>query len=645
MTITAPYGSWVSPISAELAANSAISFTGLALDGRDTYWLEGRPDQRGRCTIMRQSEDGAIVELTPPQFSVRTTVHEYGGGAFAVDRAIIYFTNFADQRLYQHETGKEPSALTPAGDFRYADMIIDRARQRLICVREDHTAAGEPVNSIVAINIPGGGTGVTLASGNDFYSNPRLSPDGQHMAYLTWNHPNMPWDGCELRVAAVHPDGSLGHAQLVAGGTTDSVFQPEWSPAGVLHFVAENTGWWNLYRIVEGQVQALCPMQAELGRAMWVFGCTSYGFASATRILCCITEKSIDRLAWLDTHAGSLTALPSPYTKVDFLHCGKGLAAFVGGSPTRPMTVAQISFDTDQLQPIRQAFEVSIEEQCISAAQPIEFPTSRDRTAHALYYPPSSRSYAAPARELPPLIAMSHSGPTSSADSTLRYAIQYWTSRGFAVADVNYGGSTGYGREYRQRLDGEWGIVDVDDCCNAGLFLAEEGLADRKRLVIKGGSAGGYTTLACLAFRNDVFAAGSCRYGLADLESLTRQRHKFESHYHETLVGAYPERRSVYVARSPIYHIANLRCALILFQGEEDTIVPPAQSQMMFDAVRQRGLPTAYLLFRGEGHGFRQAASLRRAHEAELFFFSRVFGLGLPEPVEPLAVENLPETN
>ena len=642
MPTIAPYGSWKSPITADLTAGGAISFSGLVVDGRDMFWLESRPNEGGRHTIMRRASDGVVSERTPPGFYVRSTVHEYGGGAFAVSRGSIYFVNFKDQRLYSQPLGGPPEALTPAGGHRYADIILDHQRKQLVCVREDHTGEGEPVNTIVTVSLRGGDSGTVLASGNDFYSNPRLSPDGSQLAYLTWNHPNMPWDGCELRLAPVRPDGILGESCLVAGSHTESIFQPGWSPDGVLHFVAEHTGWWNLYRWKGGAAESLCPMQAEFGRPMWLFGFSTYGFASANKILCCYTQQGVDRLAWLDTSSRELSPIASTYTEVDFLSCGDGMAAFIGGSPVLPSTVVHMDFDGDRIRTIQQAFAVTVDNGYISAGEEIDFPTASHRRAHAVYYAPRNRDFTAPAAERPPLILMSHGGPTSAATTALRYVVQYWTSRGFAVADVNYGGSTGYGREYRLRLNGEWGVVDVEDCCNAALFLVEKGLADRDRLAIKGGSAGGYTTFACLAFRNDVFRAGAAHFGVADLEIFAKDTHKFESHYLNTLVGPYPERRDLYLARSPINFTDELRCALILFQGDEDKIVPPSQSQMMFDAVRQKGLPTAYLLFRGEQHGFRKAESLKRAHEAELYFFSKIFGFEPGEPIEPIAIENLP---
>jgi dipeptidyl aminopeptidase/acylaminoacyl peptidase len=375
---------------------------------------------------------------------------------------------------------------------------------------------------------------------------------------------------------------------------------------------------------------------------MWLFGYSTYGFISANEILCCYTEQGIDHLARLDARRQVLTPISAPYTEVDFLRLGNGIAAFVGGSPVHPGTVVLLDLASHELLPVQSAFRMTMDHAHISRPEAISFPSTGGEQAHALYYPPKNKDFTGSPAEHPPLIVLSHGGPTSAAITTLRFTIQFWTNRGFAVADVNYGGSVGYGRDYRRRLNGNWGVVDVDDCCSAALFLAEKGLADRSRLAIKGGSAGGYTTFSCLTFRNDVFSAGSGHFGIADLETFTRDTHKFESHYLNTLVGPYPERKDLYVERSPINFTGQLRCALILFQGDEDKVVPPEQSQMMFDAVRRMGLPTAYLLFHGEQHGFRKAESLKRSYEAELYFYSKIFKFELDEDLPPVKIENLP---
>ncbi len=641
MPIEAPYGGWKSPITADLITGKTISLLELAIDGEDIYWIEGRPKEGGRYTIMRRSSDGKIIECTPPDFYTRSTVHEYGGGAFTVADGSIYFANYRDQHLYAQRAGEQPRLLTPTSGYRYADLTVDRARNRLLCVREDHTAATEAINTIVAVSLDGNDDGHILAAGNDFYSAPRLSPDGSRLAYLTWNHPNMPWDGCELWVADVTAAGMLANAQQVAGRSTESVFQPEWSPDGVLHFVAEPSGWWNLYRWDGTTVKALCPMEAEFGEPYWVFGESTYGFASPTRILCSYSRAGTWRLAWLDTTAGRLETIDPDYTQISDLNVAGGIAAFIAGSPTQSSAVVRMDVKTGKMDRIREAFEVTVDAGYFSGPQSITFPTDHDQEAHGIYYPPTNKDYTAPKGELPPLLVISHGGPTGASGTVLRYSTQFWTSRGFAVLDVNYGGSTGYGRTYRQRLNGNWGIVDVADCCNGALYLAGKGLVDRNRLAIRGGSAGGYTTLACLTFRPGVFKAGASHYGLSELEIFAKDTHKFESRYLTSLLGPYPGRRDLYLERSPINFINNMSAPLILFQGNEDRIVPPSQSQMIFDALKKKGLPVAYLLFEGEQHGFRRAENIKRSLEAELYFYSKVFDFTPAEPIEPVNIENL----
>ena len=636
----APYGSWKSPITADLITAKTIGFMQQCIDGEDIYWSELRPLEDGRYVIMRRTPNGNITECTPPDFYVRTRVHEYGGGAFTVVDGIIYFCNFKDQHLYRQPIGAAPELLTPQEGYRYADLVVDQKRNRIICSREDHTKEAEAVNTIVSIDLNGNDSGKILVEGKDFYSSARLNPDGNRLAWLTWNHPNMPWDGCELWVAEVTEDGTLQNAELVAGSATESIFQPEWSPDGILHFVAESTGWWNLYRWKEGRAEALFPMEAEFGLPQWVFGMSTYVFLSARQIICAYSQNGTWHLASLDTAEKKPSPIETPFTDILYLHSGKEFVTFFGGSPSQPRSIVRLDAHTGETEIIKQVFEVTIDLEYFSVPRPISFPTRGGKNAHAFYYAPHNKDHEAPQEERPPLLVISHGGPTAPAFTVLDFDIQYWTSRGFAVVDVNYGGSTGYGREYRQRLNGNWGIVDVDDCCNAALYLVGQGLADPKRLAIRGGSAGGYTTLACLAFR-DVFKAGASHFGISDLEAFARDTHKFESRYLESLIGEDPERKDLYYERSPINFIHNFNCPIILFQGDEDQIVPPDQSRLMFEAVCAKKIPAAYLLFEGEQHGFRKAESIKRALEGELYFYSRIFKFDLAEEIEPVQIENL----
>ena len=648
MPDTAPYGSWKSPITSESIVAEAVGFGGIALDGGDIYWLESRPSEGGRRVIVRRGPDGETTDVTPRPYNVRTRVHEYGEGDFTVAGGVVYFTNFEDQRLYRQELGGEPEPLTPEADpvggLRYADFVVDTDRNRLISVLEDHTGGGqEPVNTLAAVLLESGAP-LVLASGSDFYAAPRLSPDGRRLAWLSWNHPKMPWDGVELWVAPVAADGALGAAELVAGGPAESICQPMWSPDGRLYFVSDRTNWWNLYRRGDGgEVEPVTgPLELEFGKPHWVFGAATYGFASAGRVICAANDRGTWGLYSLDTASGRLESLGLPYTEMARadLKVDASQVVFSAGSPTRPLSVLRLDLADNSVEGLRRASATSVDQGYMSEPQAIEFPTENGLTAHAFYYPPGNVDYAAPAGEKPPLLVKSHGGPTAAASQALSLSIQYWTSRGIAVLDVNYGGSTGFGREYRDRLKGRWGIVDVDDCVNGARYLVERGEVDGDRLAIDGGSAGGYTTLAALAFR-DVFRAGASLYGVSDLAALALDTHKFESRYLDSLVGPYPERQDLYLERSPIHHTEGLSCPLILFQGLEDRIVPPSQAELMFEAVRAKGLPCAYIPFDGEQHGFRRAENIRRALDGELYFYSRVFGFDLAEEVEPVEIENL----
>lgn len=640
----AAYGTWKSPITSDLIVTGTIGLSQAALDGEDIYWLELRPTEAGRTVLVRRTPDGQTFDVTPAPFNVRTRVHEYGGGAYVVHQGTIYFSHFADQRLYRQTLGAEPQPISPEGDWRYADGVVDESRQRLICVREDHTVGKhEPLNAIASLSLHGDHEPQILVAGNDFYSSPRLSPDGSRLAWLTWNHPNMPWDGTELWVAAFNADGSLGQPEKVAGGIDESIFQPEWSPSGVLHFISDRTGWWNLYRWQQGQIEALCDRAAEFGEPQWVFGQSTYGFDTnrgSEQILCTYTEQGKTHLARLDPATQQLEAITLPYTVVRGLRVAAGQAVFLAGSPTQSLVMARLDLATGETSVLQRSSHLAIESGYLSEPQVIEFPTENNLTAYGFFYPPKNQDYSAPEGEKPPLLVKSHGGPTASTSTLLSLSIQYWTSRGIAVLDVDYGGSTGYGRAYRERLKGQWGIVDVDDCVNGARYLVEQGLVDGDRLVIDGGSAGGYTTLCALVFR-DVFKAGASYYGVSDLEALARDTHKFESRYLDGLIGPYPERQDLYQARSPVHFCDRLSCPVIFFQGLEDKIVPPNQAEAMVEVLQAKGLPVAYVAFEGEQHGFRKAENIKRSLDGELYFYSRVFGFELADAVEPVPISNL----
>ena len=626
MPETLPYGAWRSPITSDLIVGETIGLGDILVDGGDIYLIEGRPREGGRNVVVRRVPGGGAADVTPAPFSARTRVHEYGGGAATVAGGVVFFTNFSDQRLYRQAGGLAPQPLTPeGGGWRYADGAFDAARQRWIGVREAHGADGRVDNTLVAVALEAAGPGRVLAEGDDFYASPELSPDGSRLAFLSWDHPNMPWVGTRLWLAEIGADGALATPRLIAGGDAESIFQPQWSPDGVLHFVSDRTGWWNLHRCDPGAgVRPLCPRAAEFGQAQWVFGQSTYAFLSAEQLVCAYHEAGRSHLARLDIATGKLLPLDLPYSEFGAIRVGGGRIVCRAGSPADPPAIVAIDPANGAVEVLRQSAPGVGEEalrRYFSVPQHLAYPTENGLTAYANYYPPANPDYAPPAAEKPPLVVKCHGGPTSSASSVLSLGIQYWTSRGIAVLDVDYGGSTGYGRAYRERLKGAWGVVDVDDCVNAARHVIAEGLADGERCVITGGSAGGYTVLAALACR-DVFKGGASYYGVSDVAALARDTHKFESRYLDWLIGPYPERADLYRERSPLTHADRLSRPVIFFQGADDRVVPPNQTEMMVDALRRQGIPVGYLLFAGESHGFRRAENIKRALDAELYFYA-----------------------
>ena len=650
-----PYGTWLSPISAEAVATQGVRLGSVTVDGDDVYWLERRPHEGGRSVLVRRGADGRHQELTSPGFNVRTRVHEYGGGAYVVAGGAFYFSNFQDQRIYGGSTKQDPPhavtkqdppyAVTPAHNCFYADFAYDSKRNRLIAVREDHSQSGEPQTTIVGIPLGGGeNAGEVIASGYDFYSTPRISPDGRRLAWLSWRHPQMPWDGTELWVADIDASGALSGATRVAGGPSESIYQPGWSPDGTLYFVSDRDGWWKLYRwdgSVSHTVMTNAAPDAEFGRPQWIFETATWAFAGGSRIVVSYTSRGRWHLGVVDVASGVMTSLAPGLEPREWLTATETHAIVVAGSARTSDAVMQIDLDTGEAEPLKTASPVDIDPVYISEPEAIEFPTASGLTAHAFIYPPRHPDYTGTPDDRPPLIVISHGGPTTATTARFDVAIQYWTTRGFAVADVNYGGSSGYGRPYRERLNGQWGIVDVEDAVNAARHLVAQGKADPERLIIRGGSAGGYTALAALVFHPGVFKAAASYYGISDVEVLAHDTHKFESRYLDTLIGPYPEAGELYRARSPIHFVDRLSCALILLQGLEDKVVSPNQSEMMADAVRRKGLPVAYLSFEGEQHGFRKATTIVRSLEAELYFYGAVFGFTPADTIEPLPIDNL----
>jgi dipeptidyl aminopeptidase/acylaminoacyl peptidase len=646
MPNAAPYGNWSSPITAAAIAAGGVSLAQPDIVGDDVYWLEGKPLEAGRVVVVKLGAEKPRQELTPKPYYVRTRVHEYGGGAYAIHNSSVFFSNFADQRVYRQDGDQAPRAITPepaiVAGVRYADACVSRDGRWLICVRERHSSDGPDAdNELVVLPTDGSGEARVIASGHDFYSTPRISPDGNQLAWLSWDHPRMPWDGTELWVADLGDDGSLSGERRVVGGEDESLFQPEWSPSGELHFVSDRTGWWNLYRVRGESIEALAPIEAEFASPQWVFGMTTYAFLGDGRIAAIMTRDGIDQLVFVGPD-GAFEKADLPFTAYGKrIRSSGNTLVFIAASPTQAASVIRLDVSTGIPRVLGRSLEEPPDAGYISRPRSIAFPSEGGKaTAYAIYYPPANADFTGPAGELPPLIVESHGGPTAMTQAQLNLDILYWTSRGFAVVDVNYGGSSGYGRPYRERLKGQWGIVDTEDCISAARYLASIGDVDGRRLAIRGGSAGGYTTLCALVFHDD-FAAGASYYGVADCEALATDTHKFESHYLDGLIGPYPEARDVYYARSPIHFADRLSCPVILFQGLEDRVVPPSQAEMMVAALRAKKLPVAYLAFEGEQHGFRKAETIQRTLEAELYFYSRVFRFPLAEKIEPVEIDNL----
>ncbi|HEX5826484.1 MAG TPA: prolyl oligopeptidase family serine peptidase [Candidatus Limnocylindrales bacterium] len=659
---TAPYGSWASPISIELVSGASVGLSEPQVDGDDVYWLEGRAAEGGRRTLLRRGLDGSVRELTPAPFNVRNRVHEYGGASYLVDGGRIWASSFPDGRIVRldPEGAGEPEPLTPGTPYRYADLRLDPhpapSRSRLYAVRETHDEDHEHdhrlvANEIVALALDGSdGAGRVLVSGVDFVSSPRPSPDGSRVAWIEWDLPEMPWDSTRLRVADVREDGSLGEARTLAGGPGISVMQPLWDPRGVLHVISDETGWWNLYAFdgpdgIAGPKRNLAPMDAEIGDPAWVFGLSAYGFTSDGAILALARADGRDRFVRIEAD-GTVTHLESSFTEMEGIRVGGSSVVTVVGGPSTGALLVRVDPATAEVKGVlARSHAFTLDPGVLPVPEPISFPTAGGTTARALYFPPTNAAFRAPDGELPPLIVLSHGGPTSSAYAGLSLDRSFFTSRGIAVVDVDYRGSTGYGRPYRDALRGTWGIADVEDCVAAAQYLVARGSVDPARLAIRGGSAGGYTTLAALTFRPEVFAAGISHFGIADLELIHQDGHKFESRYDEGLLGPWDteEGRRIFRERSPIHFLDRVAAPMLIFQGLDDRVVPPSQLDAMEEAFGPRGIPYVAMRFEGEGHGFRRSETQRTVAAAELAFLGRVFGFTPADDVPPLEIPGLDE--
>jgi dipeptidyl aminopeptidase/acylaminoacyl peptidase len=643
---TAPYGTWPSTITPALLVEGSVGLSDLSVCARRAYWVEARPADAGRQVLVSvELAGGEPTDVIPAGFSVRTLVHEYGGRCYVVDGSRVVFSNWDDQRLWMVLDGSDPFPLTAAPDVprsvRYADPTATPDGRWVVCVRETHGGIGGVVNDLVAVPLdapPGEASPVVLASGHDFYASPRPSPDGATLAWVSWDHPDMPWDASRLSVASL--SGAvprLGEEKIVAGGPGISVGQPRFSPAGVLHFTSDESGWWNIH---DEHGANLCRIDADFAEPDWVFGQTRYGFADDGAMVATWSSLGTEHIG----HVRDSTAheVSFPYTHYSSVTPAGDAVLAIAASPVVPPAVVWMDLTSGRSRVVRASRDLPVDAAEISAPRHVEFPTAGGATAHALYYAPRSSRFTGPTSERPPVVVTIHGGPTSSALPVFNARVQYWTNRGFGVADVDYRGSSGYGREYRNQLEGQWGVADVEDCAAVVAWLENEGLADGRRAVIRGGSAGGFTTLAALAF-TDAFAGGASHYGVADLELLGRETHKFEARYLDSLVGPWPEAADEYRRRSPIHHIEGITSPLILFQGLEDVVVPPSQSQLIYDALRDRGVPVAYMAFPGEQHGFRMAETVITVMDAELRFYGRVLGFepsGLEDDARALDIAN-----
>ncbi len=645
MPTVAPFGSWKSPITSDQLVEAVVGLAYPLVSGEEIYWLESRPNEGGRQTILRADAAGTVEEVLPKEFAARTLVHEYGGLPYAVHGDVVFFSNMSDQRLYRLDRDGTATALTPDPPqpmaWRYAAPVVSPDGRFLICVRERH--GEEVLNDLVLIETARPNEARVLAQGHDFYSSPAISPDGTRLCWLQWDHPRMPWNGTELLEGSFDESGSLGEIRVVCGGDDESIAQPSYSPTGVLHFISDRSDWWNLYEDDGRDGKALAPTNAEFASPDWVFGLANYAFCR-DRLVASWLENGFGHLGVLDRAGARFEEINTEYQFFGGLQAyGDRLLAITASAAASPV-LGVIDLDRADVHVVAQSRTSSVDVSYLSAPQAIEFETGNGQSAFGLYYPPKNPDFIGPPGELPPLIVGSHGGPTSASVPVLSYSTQYWTSRGFGVIDVNYGGSSGYGRQYRERLRDSWGIVDVEDCTNAAKHLARIGEVDPNRLLIHGGSAGGYTTLCAATFRTE-FAAGASYFGVADAGALARDTHKFESRYLDQLIGSWPEDEALYKERSPIFHTDKLSTPLILFQGLEDKVVPPNQAEMMLEALRTRGAPVAYLAYEGEQHGFRRAENIKRTAEAELYFYGKILGFEPADEIEPVTIENLATTD
>ncbi|XP_031405516.1 uncharacterized protein LOC116214270 isoform X2 [Punica granatum] len=663
--ITAPFGSWKSPITADVVSGASKRLGGISVagDGR-LLWVESRPAEAGRAVLVKEPEKPGVepIDIIPKEYAVRTTCQEYGGGAFSSSGDTVIFSNYKDQRLYKQSIGSRDSSPVPiTPDYGgplvcYADGVSDIRFSRYITVREDRRKDSlNPTTEIVAIGLNDNDSQEpkVLVGGSDFYAYPRMDAKGERIAWIEWSHPNMPWDRSELWVGYISESGDVYKRTCVAGSDpnlVESATEPKWSPRGELFFITDRqNGFWNLYKWIESEnkVVPVYLLNAEFARPLWIFGMNSYEFIKSddhkNLIACSYRQNGRSHIGILDYSQSSMSLLEVPFTDIQDIALGNHFLYIEGASAVLPSSVAKVTLDCEKLKVVdfsvvwSSSPDVLKYKPYFSIPELIEFPTKvPGQNAYAYFYPPSNPIYQAPDGEKPPLLLKSHGGPTAETRGMLNLSTQFWTSRGWAFVDVNYGGSTGYGREFRERLLGRWGIVDVDDCCSCAKFLVESGKVDGDRLCITGGSAGGYTTLAALAFR-EMFKAGASLYGVADLNMLRAETHKFESRYIDNLVGS----DKAYYERSPINFVDKFSCPIILFQGLEDKVVTPDQARKIYHALKEKGLPVVLVEYEGEQHGFRKAENIKFTLEQQMVFFARLIGnFKVADQITPMKIDN-----
>ncbi|MCH2408074.1 MAG: prolyl oligopeptidase family serine peptidase [Acidimicrobiales bacterium] len=630
MTITKPYGTWESLITSEMLVGGAVRLGEIVTDGDDVWWAESRPDEGGRTVIVRNGKD-----QTDKKTNVRTLVHEYGGSAWSVRNGTLVYSQYLDQRLYRRDKSGDSIPLTPESEtqqsYRYADGRITNNEDWYVCVRETHTSSDEePSNEIVAVPLDGSQQIRVLVSGPDFVSSPRVSKEGDQIAWVQWNHPNMPWDDTQLCIASL--EEMVLSNQKVTKSKAESFFQPEWDDQGNLHVVSDRNNWWNLFRVDQStneiDLTSLTNIEAEIGLPQWVFGQSRYAFVG-DEIWFVYREAGIDKLATLSSN-GQFEQIKIDATEIESVtNYQDGIVATVSSWKAESSVMF---INSEEVRPLSKTRDLDIGESWFPVPETFTYQTSDSEKAHALFYSPTNPEYEIHENENPPLIVLAHGGPTGSARRQLQLSIAYWTSRGFGVADVDYRGSTGYGRLYRNSLRNSWGLADVEDCVAVAKHLVAQKKVDKNRLAIKGGSAGGFTVLAALTF-HDTFTAGASRYGIADLAILAKDTHKFESRYLDRLVGKWPEDEEIYKQRSPIHHIEQLSTPMVILQGSEDPIVPPNQAHLMAKKLKENDIPHALIEFSDEGHGFRKAPNITKAIESELAFFAQIFNF---EPFDDL---------